>query len=234
VKNEKGCCFVWLDYLNLQKLLPSLMSKFVVDDTVGPLKGASITSGATASTIGSSSETAPALPSSAAAAAPSDGSTTTSPPPTTATTNRSGGGGGSANNSRHGGGGGGGNNDGRFSRNASSDMLPPLGNTSNNNGGGGPRRSPMKQYNKGQQQQQQLDNRCKMLATRSSSQITYGGAKKVGTYYALKSIHLDRCNNKDFVMELRNEGKRDGEGSMWNALFVVVVFRFLLWSGGQS
>lgn len=39
----------------------------------------------------------------------------------------------------------------------------------------------------------------------SSSIITYGSKKK-DTYYALKSIHLDRCTTPTFVRELKNEG----------------------------
>ena len=39
----------------------------------------------------------------------------------------------------------------------------------------------------------------------SSSLITYGPKKD--TFYALKSIHLDRCTTPAFVKELKNEGK---------------------------
>jgi len=51
----------------------------------------------------------------------------------------------------------------------------------------------------------------KAPAKRSSSLISYGGTKKDGAYYALKSIHLDRCTTPEYVRELRNEGKRERE-----------------------
>lgn len=43
----------------------------------------------------------------------------------------------------------------------------------------------------------------KHFIRKTSSMISYGKGKPV--FYALKSIHLDRCMNKEFQMELKNE-----------------------------
>lgn len=117
VKKEKGCCFVFLTYLNI----PSLMPKF---DQLAPLNS-------------------------------SDGNRTSS-----------------KHGSLHG---------GAFSADQSHHSYASKSST--------PR---------GRAKQ--------MVVKRSSSQITYGGAKKGGTYFALKSIHLDRCTTPEYVKELRNEG----------------------------
>ncbi|GAX17299.1 hypothetical protein FisN_10Lh162 [Fistulifera solaris] len=46
-------------------------------------------------------------------------------------------------------------------------------------------------------------NQDKRLIRKTSSMISYGKGKPV--FYALKSIHLDRCTNVDFQLELKNE-----------------------------
>lgn len=48
-------------------------------------------------------------------------------------------------------------------------------------------------------------NRKEFIHSHSSSLITFGTKKE--SYYALKSIHLDRCTSKEFVKELKNEGE---------------------------
>jgi len=44
----------------------------------------------------------------------------------------------------------------------------------------------------------------KSITKKPSSLISFGNKKEV--YYALKSIHLDRCTTPEYVRELRNEG----------------------------
>lgn len=46
-------------------------------------------------------------------------------------------------------------------------------------------------------------DRDKRMIRKTSSMISYGKGKPV--FYALKSIHLDRCTNVEFQLELRNE-----------------------------
>jgi len=52
---------------------------------------------------------------------------------------------------------------------------------------------------------------------KASSMISYGTKKDV--YYALKSIHLDRCSSEEFKKELKNEG-------VSHCAWIIILFLF--------